>query len=145
MTISYSSTEAAAGPDIKRQSTNVAETSSWVQSGEGGGWDCEKVNNWRATRRLPHIVNRSRESQIYIQTDGIEEGTVTASSLWFVGSLPVNVPVAPRGPSLTDSTLAPLQPEAAVCLLNPLEELQHEGRDGERRKDKVGEKIKFNF
>lgn len=36
MTISYSSTEAAAGPDIKRQSTNVAETSSWMQNGGVG-------------------------------------------------------------------------------------------------------------
>lgn len=33
MTISYSSTEAAPGPDIKRQSTNVAGTNSWMQSG----------------------------------------------------------------------------------------------------------------
>lgn len=32
---------------------------------EWGGWDCEKVNNWRATRRLPHIVNRSRQSDLH--------------------------------------------------------------------------------
>lgn len=144
MTISSSITEAATGPDIKRQTMSTTGTNGWIW-GMGAG-DCEKVNSKEATRRLPHIVKLSRQTAD-LHTCHVEQRSVIASSQCPARWLPVNesLPWAPIRMTLNLLHLCSRK-QPARCS-TPACSPRHEGSDRglKKKKNKEEKKKKIDF